>query len=894
MLKNIDMDLAADIDPTETQEWLDSLEDVLLRHGPARARQLLTFLQEKAYREGVHLPFTANTPYINTIPLDQQPVYAGNRELERRIKSIIRWNAMAMVVKANKDEEGIGGHISTYASSATLYEIGFNHFFKGRDAPGGGDYVYFQGHASPGIYARAFMEGRLTEENLQNFRRELKPGGLSSYPHPWLMPRFWSFPTVSMGLGPLMAIYHARFLRYLADRGIKDTSQQHIWCFLGDGEVDEPETLGAINLASREGLDNLIFVINCNLQRLDGPVRGNGKIIQELEAGFRGAGWNVIKVIWGSDWDPLLEADEDGQLVKRMGEVVDGQYQKYTVSPGSYFREHFFGVSPQLRQLVEHINDEDLRKMKRGGHDPEKVYAAYKTAVEHTGSSTVILAKTIKGYGLGEAGEGQNITHQRKKMNEDELREFRSRFGIPIPDEDVANTPFYRPSPDSPEVKYLLERRKELGGFLPDRTHVAGPLQTPKLEEFADFLKDSGGKEASTTMAFNRVLQALLRNRALSKNIVPIIPDEARTFGMEGLFRTYGIYAHNGQLYEPVDAGQLAYYREAKNGQILEEGINEAGAMASFIAAGTAYANHAVNMIPFFIYYSMFGFQRIGDFIWAAGDSRCKGFLLGATAGRTTLNGEGLQHQDGHSHVLAATVPNVVAYDPAFAYEVAVIIQDGLKRMYQDQESIFYYLTLYNENYPMPAMPEGAVEGILRGMYPFRSQDSKKPQSSARPQLLGSGPIIREALRAQQILVENYGVASDVWSVTSYKELRRDALAVQRWNDLHPGEKPRQAYVQQMLAGRDGPFIAVSDYMRLVPEQITRWVPGKYTILGTDGFGRSETREALRRHFEIDAEHIAYAALQTLAAQKKLDASIVRRAIADLGINPDHKDPILA
>ncbi|MGQ0637079.1 MAG: pyruvate dehydrogenase (acetyl-transferring), homodimeric type [Planctomycetaceae bacterium] len=880
-------------DVSEAAEWVESLADVLHREGPERVRQLLVLLQEEAYRRGVMLPFTANTPYINTISVDRQPRYPGNREIERRIKSIVRWNAMAMVVRANRESSGIGGHISTFASLATLFEVGFNHFFRAHSPEHLGDLVYFQGHASPGVYARAFLEGRLSEEKLRNFRRELQPGGgLSSYPHPWLMPEFWQFPTVSMGLGPIMSIYQARFLRYLEHRGLLDTSGVKVWCYVGDGECDEPETLGAINLASREKLDNLIFVINCNLQRLDGPVRGNGKIIQELEAGFRGSGWNVIKVIWGGDWDPLLAADAHGKLVHRMGEVVDGQYQKYVVEDGAYIRRHFFGADPELLEMVESLSDEQLHRLNRGGHDPEKVYAAYKAAVDNVGAPTVILAKTIKGYGLGEAGEGKNITHQQKKMNEDELREFRSRFGIPISDDQVAETPFYKPPDDSPEMVYLNERRAALGGSLPLRLLDAPRLEVPALEAFKDVLAGSGGREFSTTGGFGRVLLTLLKDKGIGRHVVPIIPDEARTFGMEALFTQFGIYSSVGQLYEPVDAGTLAYYREARNGQILEEGINEAGAMSSFVAAGTAYANLGINMVPFYIYYSMFGFQRVGDFIWAAADSRCKGFLLGGTAGRTTLNGEGLQHEDGHSHVLASTVPTCCAYDPAFAYEIAVIVQDGLRRMYADNESIFYYLTLYNEDYAMPALPEGANEGILKGMYRIRSREA--PKARHRVQLLGSGPILNGVLQAQETLAEDYGVASDVWSVTSYKELRRDALEVERWNLLHPTEKPRACYVQQAFKGCQGPFVAASDYMHIVPEQIAKWVPGRLVTLGTDGFGRSESREELRRHFEIDTPHIVFAALSTLAREGAIEKKAIQKAQQALGINPEKINPVQA
>jgi pyruvate dehydrogenase E1 component len=881
-----------DPDPAETREWLDSLEGVLQTQGTERARYLLTQLKDKADRQGVEIPFTANTPYINTIPLDKQAPSPGYREIERRIKSLARWNAMAMVVRANKRTEGIGGHISTYASAATLYEVGFNHFFKGPEAPGGGDLVYFQGHASPGIYARAFLEGRLKAPRLANFRRELgSGGGLPSYPHPWLMPNFWQFPTVSMGLGAITAIYQARFNRYLEHRGLKDTSQQKVWCFLGDGETDEPETLGALTLASRERLDNLIFVVNCNLQRLDGPVRGNGKIIQELEAAFRGAGWNVIKVIWGGDWDPLLARDKTGLLVKRMGEVVDGEFQRYQVEPGSYIREHFFGKYPQLLELVAGYSDEQLRKLNRGGHDPDKVYAAFKAAVEHKGSPTVILAHTIKGYGLGEAGEGRNITHQQKKLNEDELAEFRTRFGIPISDEDVAEAPFYRPPDDSRELRYLHERRKALGGYLPARAVQAPPLKALPLEMFKEFLKGSGDDAVTTTAAFTAVLRMLLRNKELGKLIVPIIPDEARTFGLDSFFMPFGIYSNVGQLYEPVDAKTLKAYREAKNGQILEEGITEAGSMSSFIAAGTAHATHGVPTIPFFIFYSMFGFQRIGDLIWAAADMRTRGFLLGATAGRTTLNGEGLQHEDGHSLVLASTVPNLVTYDPAFAFELALIIQDGIRRMYEAGEDIFYYITLYNENYQMPPMPQGAEEGILKGMYKLRPAAADKA-TKAKIHLLGSGPLLREALRAQGILADRYGVAADVWSVTSYKELRREALEVERWNLLHPTDEPRKSYVERALENEQGVFVAVSDYMKSLPEMIGRWVPGGLYSLGTDGFGRSESRPALRRFFEVDAECITVAALAQLARRQVIKAAQVEKAIHDLGLDADKADPV--
>jgi pyruvate dehydrogenase E1 component len=880
-----------DVDPAETAEWLESLEDVLHRHGPARVQYLLSLLRDNAYRKGVTLPFTANTPYVNTIPLDKQPRYPGSREIERRIKSIIRWNAMAMVVRANRESPGIGGHISTYASAATLLEVGFNHFFRGKSEDFSGDQIYFQGHASPGVYARAFLEGRLSEQEVKNFRRELKAGGgLSSYPHPWLMPSFWEYPTVSMGLAPIMSIYQARFSRYLEHRGIKDTSGSHVWCFIGDGECDEPETLGAITLAAREKLDNLIWVINCNLQRLDGPVRGNDKVIQELERTLRGAGWNVIKVIWGGDWDPLLARDASGALARRMEEVVDGQYQKYTVESGAYIREHFFNT-PELKALAEHLSDEELRKMRRGGHDPEKVYAAYKAAAEHTGSPTAILAKTVKGYGLGEAGEGRNVTHQQKKLNEAELREFRTRFGIPISDEQVAEAPFYRPPESSPEMRYLHEHRKALGGYVPGRPMVPMPLKAPPLDLFGEFLKGSAGREVSTTMAFVRTLAKLLRDPTVGRFIVPIIPDEARTFGMEALFRQLGIYSSSGQLYEPVDAETVLYYREAKDGQILEEGICEAGAMASFCAAGTAYCTHGVNMIPFYIYYSMFGFQRVGDLIWATGDSRAKGFLLGGTAGRTTLAGEGLQHQDGHSHLVATTVPNCLTYDPAYAYETAVIVHDGIRRMYEAQESVFYYITLYNENYEMPPMPEGAAEGVVKGMYRLKGVDGK---GDARVQLLGSGPLVREVLGAQELLAQKYGIGSDVWSVTSYKTLASDAMAAERWNTLHPDQPPRSCYLWDALRGVEGPFVASSDYVRLVAEQIARWLPGGFSVLGTDGFGRSDDRASLRRFFEIDAAAVTIAALAALSKQCKVDKRVVRKAIQDLGVNPEQVDPARA
>ncbi len=880
---------AAELERVETREWLDSFEYVLQHADRDRVVRLLDSLSHRARQSGVRVPFSAVTPYVNTIPADAQQPLPGSQEIERRIKSLIRWNALSMVVRANRISEGIGGHISTYASAATLYEVGFNHFFRGKSKDSDGDLIYFQGHASPGIYARAYLEGRLSVEKLENFRRELKPGGgLSSYPHPWLMPDFWEFPTVSMGLGPIMAIYQARFQRYLEDRGLKKPSDTKVWAFLGDGETDEPEALGAITLAPREKLDNLIFVINCNLQRLDGPVRGNGHIIQELEAAFRGAGWNVIKVIWGSDWDPLLAKDKDGLLVRRMAEVVDGQYQKYAVESGAYVRQHFWGADPRLLDMVKHLSDDQLTKLRLGGHDPVKVYNAYKEAVEHKGAPTVILARTIKGYGLGEAGEGKNITHQQKKMNEEDLKTFRSRFGIPISDEKVAEAPFYKPPDDAPEMQYLRERRKALGGSVPSRMVRVEPVTTPLEPIFEEFYKGTEGRKASTTMVFVRMLSKLLRDKEIGDLIVPIVPDEARTFGMESLFRAVGIYSHAGQVYEPVDMDTLLYYKEAKDGQILEEGITEAGSMSSFIAAGTAYATYGINTIPFFIYYSMFGFQRIGDLIWAAADQRVRGFLLGGTAGRTTLAGEGLQHQDGQSHLLAWPVPNCLSYDPAFAYEIAVIIQDGIKRMYRDGESIFYYLTLMNEQYEMPPMPEGAREGILKGLYRFSpAGGGQKP----RVQLLGSGAILNEVIAAQKILGEKYGVPADVWSVTSYTQLVREAYACERWNLLHPLGEPRVPYVTQMLANAPGVVVGTSDYLKVLPDSLSRWIGRPILSLGTDGFGRSEDRKALRDFFEVDARFVTIGALSALARLGEIDRKVVVQAMKDMDINPDKPNP---
>jgi pyruvate dehydrogenase E1 component len=875
----------------ELREWVESFDAALQEGGLPLARKILRKLGNRARSSGVEIPFTANTPYVNTIPASQQPAFPGDQDMERRIKSLARWNALAMVIRANRIEHNIGGHISTYGSAATLLEIGFNHFFRGRTEDFEGDTVYFQGHASPGVYARAFLEGRLSVEQLENFRRELKPGGgLSSYPHPWLMPNFWEFPTVSMGLSPIMAIYQARFDRYLQDRGLKPATDAKVWAFLGDGETDEPESLGAITLASREALDNLIFVINCNLQRLDGPVRGNGQIVQELEAAFRGAGWNVIKVLWGTDWDPLFEKDVDGLLLKRLEAMVDGEYQKLVVESGAYVRQHVSGNDPRILKLLENIPDEKLRTMRQGGHDPLKVYAAYKAAVDHRGTPTVILARTIKGYGLGESGEGRNVTHQQKKLNEDELRHFRTRFDVPISDEQIADAPFYRPSDDSPEIQYLQELRRNLGGYVPRRRVRSEPLPAVSARLYEEFLSGSEGREVSTTMAFVGILRKMLHDPEIGKLIVPIVPDEARTFGMESLFRQVGIYSSRGQLYEPVDIHTLLYYKEARDGQILEEGITEAGAMSSFIAAGSAYATHGINTIPFFIYYSMFGFQRIGDLIWAAADTRCRGFLLGGTSGRTTLAGEGLQHQDGNSHILALPVPNLRAYDPAFAYELAVIIEDGIDRMYKSGENIFYYITLMNEPYAMPAMHAGARDGILKGMYLYRPADNGK--SKLRAQLFGSGSILREALQAQTILQEKYGVSADVWSVTSYKSLYNDGIETERWNRLHPVETPRVPYISQCLAKAPGVLVAATDYLKVLPGLISRWMPRRLALLGTDGFGRSESRTSLRDFFEVDARFIVLATLHELQREEKVRASLVQQAIKDLEINSGKPDPV--
>jgi pyruvate dehydrogenase E1 component len=874
----------------EIWEWIESFDAVVENGKPGLASRILQEIRNRALACGVQVPFTANTPYVNTIHVSQQAPLPGDQEIERKIKSLVRWNALAMVVRANRESPNIGGHISTYGSVATLFEVGFDHFFRARTTEAEGDTVYFQGHAAPGVYARAFVEGRMPAEKLENFRRELKKGGgLSSYPHPWLMPDFWEFPSVSMGLSPIMAIYQARFNRYLEDRGIKPKTDSKVWAFLGDGETDEPESLGAITLASRERLDNLIFVINCNLQRLDGPVRGNGSIVQELEAAFRGAGWNVIKVLWGSDWDPLFEQDIDGLLAKRLGEMVDGEYQKLIVESGAYIRQHVFGGDPRLLKMVEDIPDEKLHALRQGGHDPKKVYAAYKSAVEHKGSPTVILARTIKGYGLGEAGEGRNVTHQQKKVDEDTLRNFGERFGLSFTEEQFAEVPFYRPPDDSPEIKYLTECRAKLGGYVPQRKNRSKPLELKDKNLFDEFHTGSEGRDVSTTMAFVGMLRKMLRDPEIGKLVVPIVPDEARTFGMESLFRLVGIYSSQGQLYEPVDMNTLLYYKEAKDGQILEEGITEAGSMSSFIAAGTAYATHGINTIPFFIFYSMFGLQRVNDLIWAAADTRARGFMLGGTAGRTTLAGEGLQHQDGNSHVLALPIPTLQAYDPAFAYEIAVIIEDGIDRMYRKGESIFYYITVMNEPYAMPAMPEGARNGILKGMYKYKPAADGK--SKLRAQLFGSGSILREVLKAQGILAEKYHVAADVWSVTSYKALYADGIETERWNMLHPSDKPRVPYVTECVGDSPGVLVAATDYLKALPNMVSQWMPRRLASLGTDGFGRSENRESLRNFFEVDARFITLATLHELLREGKIQATVVQKAIKDLEIDVSKPNP---
>jgi pyruvate dehydrogenase E1 component len=874
-----------DIDPAETAEWVEALEAVIRNDGPERARELLEEVFADARLRGLHPSGDLSTPYVNTIPAAAEVAVPGDHDLEHRVRSLVRWNAIATVLSANKESSELGGHIASFQSAATLYEIGFNHFWHAPSEDHGGDLVFIQGHSSPGIYARAFLEGRLSEEEMCRFRTETDPTapGLSSYPHPWLMPGFWQFPTVSMGLGPLMAIYQARFMKYLTGRGISDTVGRKVWAFMGDGEMDEPESLGAISMAGREKLDNLVFVVNCNLQRLDGPVRGNGKIIQELETNFRGAGWNVIKVVWGRRWDPLLAADADGRLVRRMEECVDGEYQVFKSRDGAYVREHFFGADPELAHMVEDWSDAEIWSLNRGGHDPQKVYNAYAEAVAHNGQPTVILAKTIKGYGMGESGEGQNITHQAKKMNEKALFAFRDRFGLDLSDDEVRDVSFHKPPDDAPEMQYLRERRAELGGSLPQRRTEAPPLPIPELSAFKAQLDGTGEREISTTMAFVRILSTLVRDKQLGPHIVPIVPDESRTFGMEGMFRQLGIFSQVGQLYTPQDADQLMSYREDKKGQILQEGINEPGAFSSWIAAATSYANHGVSMVPFYIYYSMFGFQRVGDLAWAAGDSRARGFLLGGTAGRTTLNGEGLQHEDGHSHIQASLIPNCVAYDPAYAYELAVIVQDGLRRMVAEQEDVYYYLTIMNENYAMPAMPEGAEEGILRGMHVVAESDD------AEIQLLGSGTILREVLAGADLLREDFGVGADVWSVTSFTELRRDGMAVERNNRLRAGRdgyEPQVSYVEQALGERTGPVVAATDYIRALPDSIRQWVDAPYTVLGTDGFGRSDYRKALRRFFEVDRHHVVVAALQALGRH---DDAV--KAIEKYGIDPETEAP---
>ena len=877
-----------DIDPQETQEWLEALDSLLEREGIDRGHFILEQLIAKARKSGAYLPYSANTAYLNTIPPSREEKSPGDAAIEWRVRSLVRWNAMAMVVKANQNNDGLGGHIASFASSATLYDVGFNHFFHAPSDNHGGDLLFVQGHSAPGIYARAFLTGRITEEQMLNFRREVDGKGLSSYPHPWLMPNYWQFPTVSMGLGPLMSIYQARFMRYLENRGMKEDTGRKVWAFIGDGETDEPETLGAIGLAAREKLDNLVFVINCNLQRLDGPVRGNSKIIQELEGTFRGAGWNVIKVIWGSYWDPLIARDTEGLLYKRMEEVVDGEYQSYKANDGAFVREHFFGKYPELKAMVASMSDEDIWRLNRGGHDPHKVYAAYAAAMKHKGQPTVILVKTVKGYGMGESGEGQNITHQQKKMGEKSLKQFRDRFNIPISDDEIADTPFYKPAEDSEEVKYLKARRDELGGYFFGERPPPPELEIPDISVHQKLLDGTGDREISTTMAFVRMLNNLIKDKKLGKHIVPIVPDEARTFGMEGMFRQVGIYSAVGQLYEPVDSDQVMYYREDIKGQVLEEGINEAGAVSSWIAAATSYRNHHLQMIPFYIYYSMFGFQRIGDLAWAAGDMRARGFLLGGTAGRTTLNGEGLQHQDGHSHLLASTIPNCISYDPTFAYELTVIIHNGMQRMYQNHEDIYYYISVMNENYVHPPMPDGVEEGIIKGMYLL-----KKPgRGKAQVQLLGSGTILREVIAAAELLEKDFKIKANIWSVTSFNELRREGLATTRWNMLHPDKKQKTTYVESQLADATLPTVAATDYMKAYADQIREFIPGRYTVLGTDGFGRSDSREKLRFFFEVDRYFVVIAALKALADEGKVEAKTVNEAISKYNIDPDKPNPI--
>jgi pyruvate dehydrogenase E1 component len=879
-----------DIDALETHEWVEALEAVIENEGVERAHFLLEQLIDKTRRLGGNLPFSSNTAYVNTIPPHLEAPLPGDPAIENRIRAYIRWNAMAMVVKANRKSAELGGHIATFASAATLYDVGFNHFWNAPSHEHGGDLIYFQGHASPGTYARAYLEGRLTDEQLDNFRQEVDGNGLSSYPHPHLMPDFWQFPTVSMGLGPIMSIYQARFLKYLQDRGLADTKNRKVWSFVGDGETDEPESLGAISLAGREKLDNLIWVVNCNLQRLDGPVRGNGKIVQELEASFRGAGWNVIKVMWGRYWDPLFAMDKNGLLQQRMMECVDGDYQNYKSKGGAYVREHFFGKYPELKAMVAKMSDEDIWRLNRGGHDPHKVYAAYHTAVHHTGQPTVILAQTVKGYGMGAAGEGQMRTHSQKKLAADEMIAFRNRFNIPLDEEQAAAGHYYKPAEDSEEMKYLRARRESLGGYLPVRKHLAAPLEIPELSIFEPLLGGSGEREMSTTMAFVRMLTILCRDKSIGKNVVPIVPDEARTFGMEGMFRQLGIYSSVGQLYTPQDKEEIMFYKEDKTGQILEEGITEAGSMSSWIAAATAYSAHGINMVPFYIYYSMFGFQRVGDLAWAAGDMQARGFLIGGTAGRTTLAGEGLQHQDGHSLLLSSTIPNCVSYDPTFGYEMAVIIHDGMRRMFVNQEDVFYYITAMNENYVHPPMPKGAEEGIVKGLYLFRRGGKKKK----KVQLMGSGSILREVIAAADLLNEDWGVDADIWSATSFTELAREARDCDRWNRLHPDDNPKVPYVAQCLEGQQGPVIAATDYVQSYAEQIRKWVPQRFEILGTDGFGRSDTRAQLRKHFEVNSYHVVVAALKALADEEVLPATTAAEAIAKYGIDPEKPNPLHA
>ncbi|CAM8361328.1 pyruvate dehydrogenase (acetyl-transferring), homodimeric type [Candidatus Methylopumilus universalis] len=877
-----------DIDNQETQEWLDALNAVIETEGVERAHFLIESMIDQARRSGANLPYKATTAYVNTIPTHLQQRHPGNPDMERRIRALIRWNAIMTVLRANEKSPGVGGHIASFQSAATLYDVGFNHFFRAANDKFQGDLVYFQGHSSPGVYARAFLEGRISEDQLTNFRMETGGKGLSSYPHPWLMPDFWQFPTVSMGLGPIMGIYQARFLKYLHDRGIADTSDRKVWVFCGDGEMDEPESLGAISLASREKLDNLIFVVNCNLQRLDGPVRGNGKIIQELESDFRGSGWNVIKVIWGSYWDPLIAMDKTGLLKKRMEECVDGEYQNFKAKGGAYTREHFFGKYPELKEMVAAMSDQDIWRLNRGGHDPHKVFAAYAAATSHKGQPSVVLAKTVKGYGMGDAGEGQNITHQQKSMDIDSLKAFRDRFDLQITNEEVEKLSFHKPAPDSPEIKYMMERREALGGFVPQRKRKGNPLKTPPLSAFENMLTATGEREISTTMAFVRILSTLVRDKELGKYIVPIVPDEARTFGMEGMFRQLGIYSSVGQLYEPQDSDQVMFYKEQTDGQILEEGINEAGSFSSWVAAATSYTVNGIQMIPFYIFYSMFGFQRIGDLAWAAGDSRARGFLLGATAGRTTLNGEGLQHEDGHSQLMAAMIPNCVSYDPTFAYELAVIMQDGLKRMIENQEDVFYYITVMNENYSHPEMPKGSEADIIKGMYSFSTSKIK----GEKVQLMGSGVILREVIEAQKILESDYGVSADVWSVTSFNELRKDALEADRWNRMNPDKPQKESHVVKLLKKAEGPIIASTDYMKSFAEQIAVFLPHKFVALGTDGFGRSDSREKLRHFFEVDRHYVVVATLKALSDEGKIKSSVVTDAIKKFKLDPNKPNPV--